>query len=252
MDPNSIAILIALVGHWYLAAFCQTFFLHRYASHQMFSMSKFWERVFYVLTFLTQGSSYLNPRTYALMHRMHHAYSDTSKDPHSPRFFKNPASMMKNTLFVYLDIYSKKIAPEQRHGSHYPEWPAFDRWADGIPARLLWVGAYVLFYVQFASAWWQYFLLPIHIFMGPIHGAIVNWCGHKYGYANHENADQSKNTFFADFLTMGELMQNNHHHNTQQPNFANRWFEVDPTFVLLRVLSGLKIIRFASAVKRQP
>jgi len=56
-------ILLFLVGHWYLSAFCQTFFLHRYASHRMFSMPLFWERFFYALTFLTQGTSYLRSCT---------------------------------------------------------------------------------------------------------------------------------------------------------------------------------------------
>ena len=249
--PGDVAIFLLLIGHWYLAAFCQTMFLHRYSSHQMFSMTRFWERFFYALTFAAQGSSYLNPRTYALMHRIHHAYSDTERDPHSPKYQKNPAAMMMSTLAVSLDIYSFKKVPDGAFQGGYPVWPAFDRWADGIPLRILWVAGYVLFYAYFATAWWQYLLLPVHIFMGPIHGAIVNWCGHMYGYANHENHDQSKNSFFADFFTMGELMQNNHHHDTRQPNFAHRWFEIDPTYPLLRLLSACRIIRLALPESRR-
>ena len=62
----------------------QSFFLHRYGAHKQFALSKRWERVFHFATWLTQGSSYLSPRAYAILHRMHHAYSDTPKDPHSP------------------------------------------------------------------------------------------------------------------------------------------------------------------------
>ena len=239
-----MAILLFILLHWYLAAFCQTVYLHRYASHQMFTMTRFWERVFYVLTFITQGSSYLNPRAYALMHRMHHAYSDTTSDPHSPVFFKSPVRMMLNTLKVYLDLYSNKIQPEPKFEGGYPEWPVFDRWANLLGVRFLWIVAYIAFYVYFATAWWQFLLIPIHIFMGPIHGAIVNWCGHRYGYANHDNRDQSKNTLSVDLLTMGELMQNNHHRDTQRVNFAHRWFEWDPTYFLLRILHRAKVLRF--------
>ena len=85
----TMTIPIFFILHWFLSLFSQTFFLHRYAAHKMFTMNKFWERFFYLFTFITQGSSFLNPRAYAVMHRMHHAYSDTEKDPHSPHYFKS-------------------------------------------------------------------------------------------------------------------------------------------------------------------
>jgi len=58
--------------------------------------------------------------------------------------------------------------------------------------------------------------------MGPVHGAIVNWCGHKYGYKNFDNGDASRNSLPFDFLTGGELFQNNHHKFAMSPNFAVR------------------------------
>ena len=84
-----IVALSFFFGHWYLSLFSQTFFLHRYSAHKMFTMNKFWERFFYFFTYITQGSSYLNPRSYAILHRMHHAYSDTERDPHSPHHTEN-------------------------------------------------------------------------------------------------------------------------------------------------------------------
>ena len=42
-------IIIFFVSHWYLSLFVQTMFLHRYASHQMFTMSKGWEKIFFFL-----------------------------------------------------------------------------------------------------------------------------------------------------------------------------------------------------------
>ena len=33
-------ILAFFVAHWVLCVFCQTFFLHRYGAHRMFTMSK--------------------------------------------------------------------------------------------------------------------------------------------------------------------------------------------------------------------
>lgn len=91
--------------------------------------------------------------------------------------------------------------------------------------------------------WWMFLLLPIHFFMGPIHGAIVNWCGHKYGYSNYDNDDHSKNTLPIDIFLMGELMQNNHHKKPNSINFAQKKFEIDPSYQIIKVLTFLRIIK---------
>ena len=68
------------------------------------------------------------------------------------------------------------------------------------------------FYIAFAHAWWMYLLLPVHFLMGPVHGAIVNWADTNTATAILNEGDHSKNTLFFDFLMLGELFQNNHHH----------------------------------------
>ncbi len=87
-------ILIFFLAHWFLSLFFQTFFQHRYAAHRMFTTSKFWERVFYLMAYFCEGTSFLTLRAYAIMHREHHAYSDTAKDPHSPHFFPDVFQLM--------------------------------------------------------------------------------------------------------------------------------------------------------------
>src|SRR5690349_2096327 len=221
MESNlagSLIILAFFVGHWQLSVFCQTFFLHRYGAHRMFTMSHGWERFFHLLTYVSQGSSFLNPRGYAILHRMHHAYSDTEKDPHSPLFATNAMSMMLKTKHEYDDYAYQRRAPEPRFEGGYPEWNFIDKLGQSWVGRLAWVGAYTWFYFAFATSPWLFILLPFHYVMGPVHGAIVNWCGHKYGYTNYDNGDASRNTLVFDFLTCGELFQNNHHKFAMSPN----------------------------------
>ena len=240
-----LPILAFFFGHWFLSVFCQTFYLHRYGAHGMFSMSKGWERFFHLLTFVSQGSSYLNPRGYAILHREHHAFSDTERDPHSPYFHPNVVKMMLHTLQRYQDHSHKRVIPEARfHQPPPPEWPLIDRFGRTWFSHVLFMGLYTSFYVAFAPSWGWYLLLPAHFMMGPIHGAIVNWCGHKYGYRNFETTkdDRSRNTLVFDFVTMGELFQNNHHKFGSSPNFAARWFELDPTYPIMKALSWLKVI----------
>ncbi|MBG6236893.1 stearoyl-CoA desaturase (delta-9 desaturase) [Pedobacter sp. CAN_A7] len=206
-------------------------------------MNPFWEKFFYTITFIAQGSSFLNPRAYAIMHRMHHAYSDTPKDPHSPHFIKDVWGLMIQTKNIYLDHLKFKTEPEEQFRGHYPTWAFIDRIGDAWPTRVAFILFYIGFYVAFATQWWMFFLLPIHFLMGPIHGAIVNWCGHKYGYSNFDNHDHSKNSLPLDFLMMGELFQNNHHMRPNSPNFAAKWYEFDPTYPILKMMHWMRIIK---------
>src|SRR3982751_2725192 len=107
-----IPILLFFFLHWFLSLFFHSFFLHRYASHQMYTTSKRTEKTFYFLTWFAQGSSFLVPRAYAVMHRMHHTYSDTEKDPHSPHFFKDVWHMMIHTKEIYQAFLTGKELPE--------------------------------------------------------------------------------------------------------------------------------------------
>ena len=244
-DHASAALIIAFfLVHFWGSVFMQTFFLHRYASHQMFTMSRGWERFFHFMTFLLQGSSYLNPRAYAILHREHHAFSDTPRDPHSPHVYPNLVQMMFITKKRYHDIQHYRVKPEARFESYTPEWGWVDRFGRTWWSHALFMVGYTAFYVAFAPSWHWYALLPVHFLMGPIHGAIVNWCGHKYGYRNFDTTreDKSRNTLVFDFVTLGELFQNNHHKFGMSPNFAARWFEVDPTYPFIKLFAWLGII----------
>jgi stearoyl-CoA desaturase (delta-9 desaturase) len=238
------------VLHWQLSVFFQTFFLHRYGAHRMFTMSKGWERFFYLCTFVFQGSSFLSPRAYAILHRMHHAYSDTPQDPHSPTNYPNVVTMMLATKKKYDAFAYHREEPEARFDGGTPEWPLIDKLSQSWVTRVAWGAVYSLVYIKFAVGMpWLFLLLPMHFVMGPIHGAIVNWCGHEYGYKNFDNGDQSRNTLVFDFLTAGELFQNNHHKFGMAPNFAVRWFEIDPAYQVMRVFAAVGIINMDGAQK---
>jgi stearoyl-CoA desaturase (delta-9 desaturase) len=177
---------------------------------------------------------------------MHHAFSDTGRDPHSPSNHRGPIAllaMMWRTKLVYESVARGGPSPEARFDGNVPAWPAFERIAQTWLVRIAWGAGYTLFYLAFATAWWQFLLLPIHFVIGPVHGAIVNWCGHMYGYRGHATKDHSRNSLPVDVLCAGELFQNNHHHRPRNANFASQWFEIDPTYQVIRVLAALGILR---------
>jgi len=206
------------------------------------------EKFFYFFTWFAQGSSFLVPRAYAVMHRMHHTYSDTEQDPHSPHFFKDVWHMMKHTARIYSDFQTGRNVPDPQFTKDYlPVWDKLDRFGHSMITRIILGLSYVAFYAYFAPSAWWFLLLPIHFFIGPVQGAIVNWCGHKYGYSNFTNGDHSRNTTPWGVLLMGELFQNNHHNDKENANFARKWFEFDTTYLIMRGMNKLGIIRLIPA-----
>ncbi len=242
-------IIILFIIQWYIAVFMQSFYLHRFAAHGMITMSLFWSRFFYLVTLLVQGPSFLNPRAYAILHTLHHGHSDTEKDPHSPHHSKNIVDMIWRTFRIYTDIRKRRIYQDFPIKRKCVDWAFFENINHTRLLRIGLILIYVAFYWHFASSPWLWLLLPFHLFIGPLQGALVNWCGHKYGYVNFEEVkDFSRNTLKVDLLCLGELYQNNHHKYPKDINFAQRQGEKDIGLVLIELLSTLKILSF----KRRP
>ncbi len=238
-------VIILFIIHWYGSLFFQTFFHHRYASHAMFTMSRRWEKIFHVLAWIFQGSSYLSPYAYGVMHRMHHKHADTENDPHSPIFDKNLWNMMWNTRLYYNQVSTGERVIEEKYTKGVPSWRSWDKFAGNNIVRLFWVFVYIGLYWLFEAPLWAYFVfIPMNILMSPLHGAIINWFSHKYGYRNYEVKDTSTNLMPVDWLMWGECLHNNHHKFGGRPNFAVKKFEFDPMFVCIRIMAKLNIIQF--------
>ena len=238
-----MTIILFVLILWYGSLFFQSFFLHRYAAHQTFTMSKTMERLTFILTWIFQGSSYLSAYGYGIMHRMHHAFTDTKEDPHSPTHDPNLFAMMWKTKSIYQDINTNRLQVDPKFTKNVPQWSSFDAFAGSYVSRILWVSLYVLFFVVFVTAWWQWLFLPVILFMAPIHGVIINWFGHIHGYVNFKVNNTSKNIFRFDFLMMGEGYHNNHHKHASRANFGFKWYEIDVTYIIIRILDGLGLIR---------
>jgi len=99
---------------------CNLFFITAIAAHMQFTISKFWQKVFYIFSYVSQGSSYLSPRAYAIMHRL---------APCAYRYGGRPAFAKVYAQAAYPDVGNEKELHEdiQRHsagGCEIPEEPA--------------------------------------------------------------------------------------------------------------------------------
>ena len=48
-------------------------------------------------------------------------------------------------------------------------------------------------------------------------------------------------------IMMGEGLHNNHHTHAADANFAQKWWEFDPTYPVIRLLHALGIIKLRAA-----
>lgn len=207
-------------------------------------MSKFWEKFFFIASFITQGSSYISAYAYGVMHRMHHAHTDKPEDPHTPTRSSNPLSLMWDTKVNYGHVYFETIEIEDKYRNNLPEWKSFDKIAHNWFTRVLWLGFYTSYWIYFATEWWHWILLPLTMIVCSLQGAIINYFAHVIGYRNFEVDNTSKNLYpFFDFLMWGESYHNNHHKYSGRPNYAIKWFEFDPMFTAMKVMHFFGIIK---------
>ena len=195
------------------------------------------------------GSTYMSPRTYAIMHRMHHAYTDTPLDPHSPNDSSNLFSMIWKTNKVYMSIFRNRMEVEERFTKNLPDWPWLDKWGQSYPNRIMFALFYIGFYVYFGAEMWMYALIPFHILSSPVHGSIINWFAHKYGKVNFEVNNTSKNFMSVDVLMLGEDYHNNHHKFPSSANFGVKWYEIDPVYQVMRLFDWIGIIKIKNKRK---
>jgi stearoyl-CoA desaturase (Delta-9 desaturase) len=151
--------------------------------------------------------------------------------------------MMWKTKNIYNDILNDRAGVDAKFKKGVPLWKGIENIGDNWYVRILWGVLYSLFYLYFATEWWEFLLLPIHYLMGPIHGAIINWFAHKFGYINFKVSDTAKNLLPFDFLMFGESYHNNHHKFGGRANFGIKWHEFDPAYPIILFLNALGVIR---------
>ena len=78
-----IILLLGFIWYQFIAIFGLSIGLHRYFSHKQFQVSKLYE-IFSLYLAMLAGSR--SPLGWAGAHRIHHRYSDTKLDPHSPTY----------------------------------------------------------------------------------------------------------------------------------------------------------------------
>jgi len=87
---------------------------------------------------------------------------------------------------------------------------------------------------------WGFFVSTVFLYHGTF---LINSLAHIWGTRRFATPDESRNNFWLALVTMGEGWHNNHHHYMSSVRQGIRWWEVNFTYYVLRVLSWFRIAR---------
>jgi stearoyl-CoA desaturase (delta-9 desaturase) len=72
---------------------------------------------------------------------------------------------------------------------------------------------------------------------------LVNSATHVWGYQSYKTKDHSTNLWWVALLTLGEGWHNNHHAFPRSARHGLRWWEVDVTYLLIRLMSFVALAK---------
>jgi len=217
-----------------------TVFYHRALAHRAVSLRPGTLR-FVLLT--GNWVTGLDPKAWACMHRMHHAFSDGPHDPHSPA-----QAGVLGVLVAQLRAYERTLyALLGRHPDYLRHVRDLDFPVHWLNGRGLWWLPYALHtalagIIGLAAGPWLGLAYGVGLMSHPLEGWVINSLGHAVGPRNFDTPDNSRNPWLAALLIYGEGLQNNHHRYPASARFAYRWWEPDLGFALCRLLEALGVL----------
>jgi stearoyl-CoA desaturase (delta-9 desaturase) len=225
---NVRAMVVALVV-WTLTDLGLTVGYHRLLTHRSFKTHPWVART---LAFLGMLAMQRGPVEWVAIHRMHHADPDGPGDPHNAR--RGFWHSHWNWLW-HQDCSPRHIHPFAR-----------DLLADPI----LVLTSNLLFGIAMSGllfgALWAAFDLPAAIWGGIVRVVVQYHCtflvasvAHRFGYRNYETDDLSTNCWWVALLTFGEGWHNNHHHDPQAAAHGHKWWELDLSWLVIKLLARL-------------
>ena len=202
-------VLLAIIMFYCYSILGISMMLHRYYTHKSFklgNLAKWFYTVFAVLA--GRGS----PLGWVYIHRIHHATSDTEKDPHSPHNKDFSIVGFKPTDTKFNPFVVKELL---------------------TPAHLNIDKYYLLFIIVFLLllSILNYnlviYMWAIPVFMVSISQTMFNYFCHTNGYRNFATNDYSTNNKYMWPFILGDAWHNNHHANPKKLILTERWWELD-------------------------
>jgi len=207
---------------------------HRLLTHRGFKTPRWFERFLATCASLALQSG---PIAWVTTHRIHHAFTETDKDPHSPRhgtYWAHMGWIFRGTAQVQPEAMVRRYSPDLLRD---PYLVALDKYYFITPI----VVAIVLFALGgWTMVLWGIFLRTV---LGWHFTWLVNSATHLWGSKRFETRDDSRNNGWIAAVTFGEGWHNNHHAYPRSARHGLTTREFDVNWVQIRLLEKLGLVK---------
>ncbi len=234
LDYFSVSGLVVGIVMYFVAGMVGvTMSYHRLLTHRSFQTYK---PVEYFLTFCACQALQSGPIEWVAMHRIHHKESDEEPDPHSP--LVNFLWAHAGWLFVSLpDAHTYNEYSRFAKDLHRDKW---QRFFDMFFFPIYVLTAVAIYfagevYGGLGMSWlvWGVFVRTVVLWHCTW---AVNSVTHTFGYRNYNTDEESTNNWLVAIFSFGEGWHNNHHADQRSAAHGQRWFEVDITYRLIKIM----------------
>jgi fatty-acid desaturase len=239
-------VAVALAGLYVFGTLGINLCYHRLLTHRGYQCPRWLEHALAMLGVCCLQDT---PARWVAIHRLHHQHSDERPDPHSPlvSFFWGHVGwlLVEDRDLKILTLYE-----------HYSKDVLRDRFYRDLERKVLWLWIYLAqaaaFYLAgFAIGWgcsgtvldgvqFGLSLLVWGVFVRTVLVWHITWSvnsvTHRWGYRTYETGEQSRNNVLIGLLSNGEGWHNNHHAQPRAASHGHSWWELDVTYLTLRLL----------------
>jgi stearoyl-CoA desaturase (delta-9 desaturase) len=178
----------------------------------------------WICTLIALLSGRGSPIGWVYVHRIHHAYSDTEKDPHSPINLG-----FKLFGFKHIERHSGKM-------NYFLVKDLMNPTQIKINEYYFLILLAVALLLSIVSPEILYFVWVLPVFLIQLSQNSFNYFAHKNGYRNFDTKDNSTNNVWLWPLILGDAWHNNHHANAARLSTKVKPYEFDPASILANLI----------------
>lgn len=234
------AVFVAAALYWMAICLGIGMCYHRLLTHRSYKVPK---GVEYFLAICATMALEGGPIFWVATHRVHHQYSDHDGDPHTPQhggFWAHMGWMIFGQAKHNDTVTMSRYAPDLGRDPFY-----------------VWLNTYhyvplvVVSLALLAFGGWSFLLWGtfMRVVIGLHATWLVNSATHMWGSRRFATRDDSRNSWWVAMLTFGEGWHNNHHAHPTSARHGLAWYEVDISWMHIRLLEALGIAKAVKVAK---